>query len=1070
MELLQNVKKSNRTRRLWSANSRSFRRPSRSQHAALSGFLLAMLLSLSLSAQVVTVSGTVTSADDNQPLTGVTILEKGTNNGTVTSFDGTYSITVPTDATLEFSFIGFQPREVSVGSQSVIDVAMEEDVQQLSEVVVVGYGTQRKSDLTGSVASLTSEQLNSQPITSLEQGLQGRVAGMLVTNNSGAPGGGISIKIRGATSILNGSEPLYVIDGFPVTGQSQFSTSAGRGTSNQGTDYTVNQNPLASLNPADIESIEVLKDASAAAIYGVRGANGVVLITTKRGAIGAPQVAYNGYLGSQSVANRYEMMNAEEYQEVYNIQAAAGGDPPVFTSAPPYNTDWQDLIFRDAIMQNHQLSVSGGSQSVQYNVSASYFDQEGVIKGSDFDRYSLRVNLDFKVSDKFNFGNSLNVSRALNNAALTEGETTNGITSIAIRHSPILPVYLDDGSYATHNDLPATVPDAQGDLNPIAFINEFSDENVLTRILGNIYGDYFFTPDLKFRVSLGVDSENRDRHVYRTSQFSKTSPINSANVSTVNRLSLLNENTLNYNKSFGLHNITALAGFTAQRETEEFRSISASGFATDITGPYDLGGGSVVPNVSSRYAEFSILSFLGRINYNFDDRYLITLTGRRDGSSKFAEGGKWAFFPSVAGAWRISNEAFMADGSVFNNLKLRVGWGQVGNQELPTYRSLALLQSTPYNFGDGTIVNGFSPLRVPVPNLTWEISTQTNIGLDVSLLDSRFNFTFEYYNKNTDDLLLEVQLPETSGIVDPSVQNLGTMKNVGWEFSADGVVVNSGDFRWNLGFNISANKNEVTSLGDPDEVGSGDQSYQLPRVTFAGESITGLVTVGESLGVFYGYKTDGLYRSQAEAEAGQALQPGVVPGMVRYVDVNGDGVLDPNDRTIIGNPFPDFIYGINSSISYKAFDLRVFFQGQQGGDVYNTMRSFNMSVTRGQNPLRERLDSWTPENPNATHPVLNSNPPAVGGSGAIGESDWYLEDATYLRMRELTLSYRLPDDFLGALNGSVYVTGQNLLTITDYKGYNPDTNGRANVRGSFGWDVSSYPLAKTLLFGVKLRF
>lgn len=1018
------------------------------------------------------VSGTV-SDKEGMTLIGVTISVVGTSTGTISDADGAYTLELPTGATtLAFSYTGYIREVVEIGGRTNIDLVMTTDVAILDEVVVVGYGTQRKSDLTGSVSSLSSEELNSQPITSLEQGLQGRVAGMLVTSNSSAPGGGISIKIRGATSILNGSEPLYVIDGFPVTGQSQFSTSAGRAGSGNtdGSDYTVNQNPLASLNPADIESIEVLKDASAAAIYGVRGANGVVLITTKRGAKGAPKVSYNGYAGVQSTTKRFEMMNAAEYQEVYNIQAAAGGDPPVFTSAPAYDTDWQDLIFREAIIQNHQLSVNGGSEAVQYNVSTSYFNQDGIVKGSGFDRYSLRLNLDFNVSEKFKFGNSLNISRSTNNAALTEGETTNGITSIAIRHSPILPIYLDDGSYATHDDLPSTVPDAQGNLNPMVFINEFSDENVATRILGNVFGEYSLTNDLKFRVSLGVDSENRERHVYRTSQFSKTSPINSANVSSVNRLSLLNENTLNYTKRYGKSNFSALAGFTVQKETEEFRRISASGFATDITGPYDLGGGSIVPSVDSRYADFSILSFLGRINYNFDNRYLITLTGRRDGSSKFAEGGKWAFFPSIAGAWRISNESFMADGSIFSNLKIRAGWGQVGNQELPSYRSLALLQSAPYNFGGGTTVNGFAPLRVPVPNLTWEISTQANIGIDISLLEGRFNFTADFYDKRTDDLLLEVQLPETSGILDPSVQNLGSMKNVGWEFSFDGVLVDQGSFRWNLGFNISGNRNEVTSLGDPSKVGSGDQSFELARPTFAGSSPYSFITVGESLGVFRGYKTDGLYRNQAEAEAGQGLQPGVVPGMIRYVDVNGDGILDPNDRTVIGNPFPDFIYGFNSSLSFKAFELRVFFQGQHGGDVFNSMRRFNMSVTRGQNPLKERLDAWSPESPNAPNPVLNSNPPAVGGTGNSGDSDWFLEDATYLRMRELTLTYTLPTNFLGAVNGSIYATGQNLLTITDYKGYNPDTNGRANVRGSFGWDVSSYPLAKTFLIGLRLNF
>ncbi len=1035
-------------------------------------WVMAVLMFASLSTFAQTnVTGKVTGVD-GAGLPGTTITIQGTTQGTLTGDGGNYSISVPDGAgNLEVKSYGFKTQIVAINGRSVINVTLEDDTRTLSEVVVVGYGTVLKSDLTGSVSSLTSDQLNSQPITSLEQGLQGKIAGMLVTSNSSAPGGGISVKIRGATSILNGSEPLYVIDGFPVTGQSQFSTSAGRGfDSSTGSDYTVNQNPLASLNPSDIESIEVLKDASAAAIYGVRGANGVVLITTKRGKQGAPKVSYNGYAGVQSVANRIEMMNAQEYQDIYNTWALAGSQPAVFTGTPANDTDWQDQIFRDALIQNHQLSINGGSNAVQYNLSTSFFNQDGVIKGSDYERYSLRLNLDYNVSKRLKFGNSLNVSRSINNAAETEGETTNGITSIAIRQSPILPVYLPDGSYATHDDLPTTVPDAQGSLNPVAFINEFSDNNVITRILGNVFGEYLITDDLKFKISVGADAENRDRHVYRTSRFNKTNATNSANVSSVNRLSLLNENTLNYTKAFGNHKLTALAGYTVQKETEEYRLVTAQGFATDITGPYNLGGGSVVPGVDSRYAEFSILSFLGRVNYNYDDRYLITVTGRRDGSSKFAADGKWAFFPSLAGAWKISNEKFMENVDLFSNLKLRIGWGKVGNQELPTYSSLALLQSSPYNFG-GTTVNGFSPFRVPVPNLTWEISTQTNVGLDVSFLEGRLNVTADYYNKVTDDLLLEVQLPETSGILEPSVQNLGSMQNKGWEFAFNGVLVNATDFVWNLGFNISANKNLVTSLGDPAVVGEGDQSYLLPRPTFAGETPYSYVTVGEPLGVFYGYKTDGLYRSQAEVDAAEGLRgPNLYPGAVRFVDIDGDGAITPDDRTVLGSPFPDFIYGFNTSLNYKALELRVFFQGQKGGMVYNTMRGFNTSVGRGQNLLRERMDSWTTENPDAVYPVLIANAPALEGTANIGNSDFYLEDASYLRMREVTLTCSLPKNFLGVVNGAVYVTGQNLITLTDYTGYNPDTNGRANVRGSFGWDVSPYPLAKTVLVGIKLNF
>ncbi|PKA98554.1 TonB-linked SusC/RagA family outer membrane protein [Flavobacteriaceae bacterium MAR_2009_75] len=1031
---------------------------------------LVLLLSAPIYAQnSLNVSGTV-SDESGVPLPGVTVLVKNTTNGTASDFDGNYSINANSDAVLVYSYIGYKTQEVAVNGQTTINTVMVEDASELDEVVVVGYGTQKKSDLTGSVASVSAEELNSQPITSMEQGLQGRIAGVNITNNSSAPGGGISVKIRGTTSILNGNEPLYVIDGFPVTGQSQFSTSAGRGQdSSTGTDYTVNQNPLASLNPSDIQSIEVLKDASAAAIYGVRGANGVILITTKRGQQGAPRISYNGYGGIQSVSNKIDMLNAQEYQNIYNETAANSNDPVVFTDAPANDTDWQDEIFRSALIQNHQVGVNGGTEAVQYNLSGSVFEQEGIIKGSDFTRYSLRTNLDIQASKKFKIGTSLNISRAINNAAETEGEATNSITALALSTSPILPIYQPDGTYSS-NRFVVNAPDAQGSLNPVAFINEFSDKSVNTRILGTLYGEYDLIKDLKFRVSVGADIENRDRHVYRTSKFNNENPLNSADVSSVNRSSLLNENTLNYNKTFGNHNLQLLGGFTLQQETEEFRLISGRGFATDITGPYDLGGGSVVPSVDSRYAEFSIVSFLGRVNYNYDDRYLITVTGRRDGSSKFAADNKWAFFPSAALAWRISNESFMSESTFFDNLKFRAGWGQVGNQELPTYRSLALLQSAPYNFGDGTTVNGFSPLRVPVPDLTWEITSQANFGLDASILRGRLNATFDYYIKKTEDLLLEVRLPETSGIIDPSVQNLGEMENIGWELSMDGTIINTDNFGWNVGFNLSGNKNEVTSLGSPDEVGDGDQSYEIAQPTFAGSTPRSYVSVGEPTGVFFGYKTDGLYRSQAEADAGQTLQNGVLPGMVRYVDVNGDNVLDSNDRTVLGSPHPDLLYGFNTSFTYKNLELRTFFQGQKGGLVYNAMRRFNTSVTRGQNVLSERADYWTPQNTDAVWPTPYQNSPLVGGSGNIGESDFFLEDASYLRMREITLTYNFPEGFLGNVGGAIYVTGQNLITITDYLGYNPDTNGRANVRGSFGWDISSYPLAKTVLMGLKLDF
>ncbi|WP_341224897.1 TonB-dependent receptor [uncultured Arcticibacterium sp.] len=1019
------------------------------------------------------VSGKIMMANGDG-LPGASVVVEGTSSGTTSDENGNFSLNLPRNASnLIFSFIGYVNQTIPINGKSVFNVTLTEDDSQLEEVIVVGYGTQRKSDLTGSVSSVSAEELTASPITSMEQGLQGRVAGVNITSNSGAPGGGVSVKIRGTTSILNGNEPLYVIDGFPITGQSQFSTNAGRGYDNStGTDYTVNQNPLASLNPSDIESIEVLKDASAAAIYGVRGANGVILITTKRGKSGKAAISYNGYTGTQSLSDKIEMMGSEDYQKIYNDAAANSPipDPVVFSNAPENDIDWQNLIFRKAIIQNHQLSVSGGSDKTKYSVSGSYFNQNGIIKGSDFSRYSLRANTDISASDKLKIGTSINISRSINNAAETEGEATNSITATALQMSPILSIYQPDGTYSSNRFLPAAVPDAQGSRNPVAFINEFSDQSVNTRVLGSLFGEYAIMENLKLKVSVGADLENRNRHVYRTSLFDNINPLNSADVSSVDRTSLLNENTLNYNKSFGKHGLQVLAGYTIQKETEEYRSIGGRGFATDITGAYDLGAGSVTPSVNSLYADFSILSTLGRVNYNYDDRFLLTVTGRRDGSSKFAEGNKYAFFPSLGGAWRISNESFMQGSSLFSNLKLRAGWGQVGNQELPTYRSLALLQSDPYNFGNGTIVNGFSPLRVAVPGLTWEITSQTNVGLDASILQGRFNATLDYYVKKTKDLLLEVNLPETSGILDPSVQNLGEMENVGWELAMDGTLIRADDFRWKLGFNVSHNKNTITSLGKPSEVGTGDQSYEIAQPTFAGSTPRSYVTVGQSVGVFYGYKTDGLYRSQAEADAGQEIQPGVLPGMIRYVDVNGDGVLNSSDRTVIGNPHPDFIYGMNTSFDYKNFQLRLFAQGQKGGEVYNSMRRFNSTVTRGQNVMAEVADYWSPQNTDAVWPTPIQTSPTVGGTGNMGDSDFFIEDASYLRMKEITLTYNFPANFLGKLGGSIYVTGQNMFTLTNYSGYNPDTNGRSNVRGSFGWDISTYPLAKTTLIGLKLDF
>jgi TonB-linked SusC/RagA family outer membrane protein len=545
--------------------------------------------------------------------------------------------------------------------------------------------------------------------------------------------------------------------------------------------------------------------------------------------------------------------------------------------------------------------------------------------------------------------------------------------------------------------------------------------------------------------------------------------LNFAIVSGVDSFSLLNENTLNYSKKFGDHSLQVLGGFTTQRETEEFQSITARDFATDISSHF-LAAGAAVPEVNAGFAEFSIASFLSRANYSFDNRYLLTATIRRDGSSKFSKGNKWATFPSFGAAWKISNEAFASGATdVMNNMTLRLGWGQTGNQEFAPYSSLSQLRPENYNW-NGQTVSGFGLAVIANENLTWEITTMTNVGVDLSFLQSRVNLTADYYIKKTEDLLLEVELPANAGIPEPSIQNLGEMENKGLELTLDAIAVEKSDLTWDLGFNFTKNTNKITSLGSADVIGEDtDPSYFLPRTTFSGAAPVGYVTIGEPIGVFYGYKTDGLYRTQEEAN--QSTKSNTLPGDLRYVDVDGNGEINADDRTIIGSPHPDFIYGFNTTVKYKNLSLRLFLQGQSGGVVWNGMRRFNNGITRGANVLAERADYWTPSNTAAVWPVPRENrSPSRGGGGNMGESDFFLEDASYLRMREITLTYDLPEDILGVLNGQVYVTAQNLFTITDYLGYNPDTNARANVRGSYGYDISSYPLARTFLLGVKLNF
>jgi TonB-dependent starch-binding outer membrane protein SusC len=981
--------------------------------------------------QQFTVSGRVTGQSDGQPVPGANVVVRNTTIGTITDMNGEYTINVPDqNTTLVFSFIGYVTQEVAVAGRSVINVSLVTDIRELGEIVVVGYGTVRKSDLTGSVSSVKSEELTAYPSISPIQALQGRAAGVQISANNGEPGSSYKVRIRGGTSINASSDPIFVVDGF-VGG--------------------------AMPPPEDIESIEVLKDASATAIYGSRGANGVVMITTKRGRAGQTRVDFSSSYSLQNEINRLDLLDADQFmqyiQEARPNIAPAGG-----------NTDWQDAIFRTGNIQNYQLSVSGGNELANFYVSGTYFDQEGVVINSHYNRFSLTSNLDIKASERFNIGVNLFAQRTTLDGVRTQegsGGLTPGVIASAFKFEPDQPIYRPDGSFTIgrlHDPID----------NPYAIASQLQDQQVNDRFQGNVFGEYQIVNNLKFRTNFGAttNSGRRGRYSPTTLQEGRNVGGGDARMDGSKSTLFLNENYLTYDRTFGqIHNFSAMAGYSFQSSVSENWGARSQAFITDAISYWGLGSAAVYQAPSSNLVDWRISSYYGRLNYSLLDRYLITFTARYDGSSNFSANNKWAFFPSGAIGWNMKNEDFLQDVNWMSFWKWRVSYGLTGNQAIGPYETLARF-SPVFTVIGGNIVNAARPTTVANENLTWETTTQLNVGADIGLFDDRVTLTLDAYQMVTDDLLFSVQLPNYTGYT-TQIRNIGKVENKGWEAMISSRNL-TGAFQWNMDVNVSANRNKILSLP-----GGNDIQYGSGPGHMVGLGQTQILREGHPVGVFFGWIYDGVYQTGDTFIPGGGFEQ--VAGGEKFRDISGpngeaDGVLNNNDRTIVGNPHPKFIWGLNNGFMWRNFDLNVFFQGSQGNDILSyTLMELDL-LAGNNNATTNALRRWSPENPNTDVPKA-----ALGRTRRV--STRWIYDGSYIRLKNLSLGYNLPSSVVNRLNMNglrIYVSAQNILTVTDYPGYDPEVNyntgGATNGNRNLGLDYGSYPNAKSYTLGLNVRF
>lgn len=1010
-------------------------------------FLFGMLLLSAVPLRAQDVITGVVKDESGQGLPGATVVEKGSTKYALTDIDGKFSIPAAKEFpfTLQINITGFQQQEIEIYelTTEAVEVSLK-TANVLDEVVVIGYGEQKRKDITGSVSSVPIE-IKSQPVASVERLLQGSVAGAVVTQTSGQPGGGVSVQIRGNNSITAGSDPLYVIDGFPINNDYSLADA--------GVTDGSKINPLSSINTADIENIDVLKDASATAIYGSRGANGVVIITTKTGSKNKSSINYDAFYGTQEVIRTIPLLNGAQWWDLRKDAARNSGKtvsiPPVAgysLDTTGAGTDWQDAAFRKATQQSHNLSILSGSDKTRLAISGNYFKQNGILQNTDFRRYSARINADHQYNDRFRIMANLSASNIKANVA------PSNIIGNLLQTPPSLPIYQDNGSFVINSPFESALQ------NPINSLYNQLNETITNRFLGNISGEYTIADGLKAKILVGADVVGNKQNRYLPSTTAEGQALSgNAIVGTVSTTSWLNENTVSYDKEFNDKNrINAVVGFTAQTSESKATIAESAGFATDAFEYNNLATGitSIAPR--SNASKWSLASYLGRINYAFDDRYLITFTLRADGSSRFGAGNKWGYFPSAAIGWNVSNEKFLQNYKKISSLKLRLSAGTTGNQSIPPYQSLSQLTYFRYNFSN-TTVSGYAPNTVPNPNLGWEKTFQVDGGFDLGLFKNRLNITADYYYKRTSDLLLTRTVAGTSGLSDfyngqasTIYQNIGEVSNSGIE-----LYVNSqnttGAFKWNTIFIFSKNTNKILSLG------SGVNQI-IPNI-----SMPSIAKVGYPLGSFIAYQTDGVIQN---GDSPLTPQQNKSPGDQKYKDINGDGIItQTGDRIIIENQ-PGFTTGLTNTFSYKGFDLTIFFQASIGGKLYNQNRA-NLELATGYvNGSDVLLNRWTPTNTNTDVKAAFQDP-------AITISDRFIEDATYYRLKNISLGYNIPKSLLSKIrieNLRVYVSAQNPVTWTDYTGYDPEVSLNGQSLINKGVDSGVYPNNKSYQVGLSLSF
>ena len=1034
-----------------------------------------------------TISGRVTDGANGSGLPGVSVVVKGTSRGATTDGEGNYRVNAPDQAgavTLTFSFIGYVSQEIAVGNRSTLNVALVADDKTLSEVVVVGYGTQNRRELTGAIASISTQTIRDQPVTNVVEGLTGRLPGVLIQQNTGAPGNAPSIKVRGLGSISAGNGPLIVVDGQPLN-------SGG----------LTNAGGLQQLNPNDIDKIDVLKDASATAIFGSRGANGVVLVTTKRGRSGQPRISVDYYTGVQEVSKKMDLLTSQQFAEygkqatntayLERVAGASADDPNSKRQAEQryryprgefpgidfdnpatlQNIDYQALIFQRAPISNYQVSASGGSEKVQYFVSGNYITQDGIIKQSGLDRYTVRSNIDAQLSSKLKVGLNFSPSYTLEKRVNSDGPWAgSGVVNAALSLLPFLSVYQANGvSYNSAAQIAASY-NYSGVTNPLANITERDDRVDLFRLLGNAYAEYAIWKTLRYRGTIGADLNYQRRNRFQTSAipFAQSLPPNANNGSAFSsqNVNWVASHTLNYTLDLNTkHHIEALVGLESQKNNYEEDQVSAINFPNDVVRTINAG---TVTSGSSLREQWSLASYFARVTYALNDRYLFNASIRQDGSSRFGSNKRFGTFPSASVGWRIIEEPFMKGIPVISELKLRASYGLSGNNAFldnngnpSNYPSIGVLSKDNYVLGNN-LANGLATSSIGNNDLTWERSRQADIGLDLGLFQNRILLTADYYRRVTTDLLLSVQVPTLTGF-SSAIRNIGEVENKGFEFgvSTRNLTGSRGTraLTWTTDLNISFNRNKVIRLGP-----TGD-----PIRSASGIGETNITVIGEPLGSFFGYRQLGIFQNQAELDA----YPHFVDtraGDVKFEDVNGDKVLNANDRTLIGNNQPDFVYGITNTLSFKGIDLNIVAQGVQGGEILNLSRRFYENLEGNAQQITTVLDRWQSAQQPGNGTVPRANTRTTGNNNQV--STRWVEDGSYFRIRNITLGYNIPRTLTQRAkiqSVRVYAGVQNALTLSKYLGYNPEVSGYEGPLTG-GVDYGSYPLARTYTIGLNLGF